>query len=76
MKVSELYVTEALERIDADEAGAGEIIAVAWGERHGAEALAGLCSLHQAGFEVGPTVAAERELEIDTAELLSGLSSS
>ncbi|HJN76197.1 MAG TPA: DUF4388 domain-containing protein [Myxococcota bacterium] len=54
----------------------GEIIAVAWGERHGAEALAGLCSLHQAGFEVGPTVAAERELEIDTAELLSGLSSS
>ncbi len=29
VKVSELYVTEALERIDADEAGAGEIIAVA-----------------------------------------------
>jgi GTP-binding protein len=29
VKVSELYVTEALERVDADEAAAGEIIAVA-----------------------------------------------
>src|SRR5438128_5469796 len=28
-KISELYVTEALERVDADEAGQGEIIAVA-----------------------------------------------
>jgi GTP-binding protein len=29
VKVAELYVTEALERVDADEAGPGEIIAVA-----------------------------------------------
>jgi GTP-binding protein len=29
VKVSELYVTEALERVDAEQAGAGEIIAVA-----------------------------------------------
>ena len=29
VKVTELYVTEALERVDADEAGAGEIISVA-----------------------------------------------
>jgi GTP-binding protein len=28
-KISELYVTEALDRVDADEAGSGEIIAVA-----------------------------------------------
>jgi GTP-binding protein TypA/BipA len=29
VRISELYVTEALDRVDADEAGAGEIIAVA-----------------------------------------------
>jgi GTP-binding protein len=29
VKISELYVTEALDRVEADEAGAGEIIAVA-----------------------------------------------
>ena len=28
-KVTELYVTEALDRVDADEAGPGEIVAVA-----------------------------------------------
>ena len=28
-KIGELYVTEALDRVDADEAGPGEIIAVA-----------------------------------------------
>src|SRR6185436_12975478 len=28
-KISELYVTEALDRVDADEAGPGEIIAIA-----------------------------------------------
>ena len=29
VKITELYVTEALDRVDADEAGPGEIIAVA-----------------------------------------------
>ena len=29
VKITELYVTEALDRVDADEAGPGEIVAVA-----------------------------------------------